>query len=171
MRTGLSQHTSMRQELRVNPRLYQAMDMLYMPMMDLQQHLKQELLTNPFLELLEPEDEEQEKESAEKEKEKEKEKQEKEEEIDWEEILLNGFDAGGTKQQYEETEYLEPVCVETRDLIDHLREQLRMMELSPRQLLLSEEFLGNMSEEGYLAAPMEEILNAVNLLLESHSGA
>ena len=58
MRTGLSQHTGMRQELRVNPRLYQAMDMLYMPMMDLQQHLKQELLANPFLELLEPEEEE-----------------------------------------------------------------------------------------------------------------
>jgi RNA polymerase sigma-54 factor len=171
VKTGLTQHTGLRQELRINPRLYQAMDMLYMPMMDLQQHLKQELLTNPFLELLEPEDDEQEKESAEKEKEKEKEKQEKEEEIDWEEILLNGFDAGGSKQQYEETEYLEPVCVETRDLIDHLREQLRMMELTPRQQLLSEEFLGNMSEDGYLAAPLEEILNAVNLLLEGHSGA
>jgi RNA polymerase sigma-54 factor len=171
MKTGLSQQTGLRQELRINPRLYQAMDMLYMPMMDLQQHLKQELLTNPFLELLEPEDDEQEKESAEKEKEKEKEKQEKEEEIDWEEILLNGFDAGGSKQQYEETEYMEPVCVEIRDLVDHLREQLRMMELTPRQQLLSEEFLGNISEEGYLGAPMEEILNAVNLLLESHTGA
>ncbi|HEY9384695.1 MAG TPA: hypothetical protein VIP80_14380, partial [Gemmatimonadales bacterium] len=171
MKTGLSQQTGLRQELRINPRLYQAMDMLYMPMMDLQQHLKQELLTNPFLELLEPEDDEQEKESAEKEKEKEKEKQEKEEEIDWEEILLNGFDAGGSKQQYEETEYMEPVCVETKDLIDHLREQLRMMELTPRQQLLSEEFLGNISDDGYLGAPMEEILNAVNLLLESHSGA
>jgi len=170
VKTGLSQHTGLRQELRINPRLYQAMDMLYMPMMDLQQHLKQELLTNPFLELLEPEDDEQEKESAEKEKEKEKEKQEKEEEIDWEEILLNGFDAGGSKQQYEETEYMEPVCVETKDLIDHLRDQLNMMELSPRQQLLSEEFLGNISDEGYLGAPMEEILNAVNLLLESHSG-
>jgi RNA polymerase sigma-54 factor len=171
MKTGLSQQAGLRQELRINPRLYQAMDMLYMPMMDLQQHLKQELLTNPFLELLEPEEEEGEKESAEKEKEKEKEKQEKEEEIDWEEILLNGFDAGGSKQQYEEQEYLEPVCVETKDLVDHLREQLRMMELSPRQQLLSEEFLGNISDEGYLGAPLEEILNAVNLLLESHSGA
>ena len=67
LRTGLSQQTSLRQELRVNPRLYQAMDMLYMPMMDLQQHLKQELLTNPFLELLAPEDEEEGKETAEKE--------------------------------------------------------------------------------------------------------
>ncbi|HTL04213.1 MAG TPA: RNA polymerase factor sigma-54 [Gemmatimonadales bacterium] len=170
MKTGLSQQAGLRQELRINPRLYQAMDMLYMPMMDLQQHLKQELLTNPFLELLEPEDDEQEKESAEKEKEKEKEKQEKEEEIDWEEILLNGFDAGGSRQQYEETEYMEPVCVETRDLIDHLRDQLNMMELTPRQQLLSEEFLGNISDEGYLGAPLEEILNAVNLLLERHAG-
>jgi RNA polymerase sigma-54 factor len=169
MKTGLTQQAGLRQELRINPRLYQAMDMLYMPMMDLQQHLKQELLTNPFLELLEPEDEEEGKETAEKEKEKEKEKAEKEEEIDWEEILLNGFDAGGMKQQYEEQEYVEPVCVETRDLIDHLRDQLQMMHLSSRQLLLSEEFLGNLSEEGYLIAPVEEILDSVNLLLESHA--
>jgi len=168
VKTGLSQQTGLRQELRINPRLYRAMDMLYMPMMDLQQHLKQELLTNPFLELLEPEDEEEGKETAEKEKEKEKEKAEKEEEIDWEEILLNGFDAGGMKQQYEEQEYLEPVCVETKDLTDHLRDQLQMMRLTTRQLLLSEEFLGNLNDEGYLIAPMQEILDSVNLLLESH---
>ena len=56
MKQGLTQHTGLRQELRINPRLYQAMDMLYMPMMDLQQHLKQELLVNPFLELVEPEE-------------------------------------------------------------------------------------------------------------------
>jgi len=169
VKTGLSQQAGLRQELRINPRLYQAMDMLYMPMMDLQQHLKQELLTNPFLEMLEPEDEEEGKEGAEKEKEKEKEKAEKEEEIDWEEILLNGFDAGGMKQQYEEKEYFEPVCVETKDLIDHLRDQLQMMQLTTRQLLLSEEFLGNLSDEGYLIAPMQEILDSVNLLLESHA--
>ncbi len=170
MKTGLSQQAGLRQELRINPRLYQAMDMLYMPMMDLQQHLKQELLVNPFLELLEPEEEEEGKESAEKEKEKEKEKQEKEEEIDWEEILLNGFDAGGMRQQYEEQEYVEPVSVQTKDLIDHLREQLQMQELTPRQQLLSEEFLGNISDEGYLIAPLEEILDSVNLLLEQHAG-
>jgi len=171
VKTGLSQQTGLRQELRINPRLYQAMDMLYMPMMDLQQHLKQELLTNPFLELLESEDEEEGKETAEKEKEKEKEKADKEDEIDWEEILLNGFDVGGMKQQYEEKEYLEPVCVETRDLCDHLRDQLQMMELTSRQQLLSEEFLGNLNDEGYLIAPMREILDSVNLLLESHAAA
>ncbi|HYF39594.1 MAG TPA: RNA polymerase factor sigma-54 [Gemmatimonadales bacterium] len=164
MRTGLSQHTSLRQELRVNPRLYQAMDMLYMPMMDLQQHLKQELLANPFLELLEPEDETTEQPAAEEQKEQ----KEKEEEVDWEEILLNGFEVGGTREQYEQLEYTEPVTVETRNLIDHLREQLQMLTLTPRQLLLAEEFLGNINEEGYLAASLEEILGSVNQLISGH---
>jgi RNA polymerase sigma-54 factor len=42
-----------RQELTINPRLYQAMDLLHMPLLDLQMHLKQELMVNPFLELTE----------------------------------------------------------------------------------------------------------------------
>jgi RNA polymerase sigma-54 factor len=167
MRTGLSQHTSLRQELRVNPRLYQAMDMLYMPMMDLQQHLKQELLANPFLELLEPEEETTEQPAAEEQKEQ----KEKEEEVDWEEILLNGFEVGGTREQYEQLEYTEPVTVETRNLIDHLREQLQMLVLTPRQLLLAEEFLGNINEEGYLAASLEEILGSINQLIAGHVDA
>jgi RNA polymerase sigma-54 factor len=166
MRTGLSQHTSLRQELRVNPRLYQAMDMLYMPMMDLQQHLKQELLANPFLELLEPEEETQEQPTAEQEKLKD---QKEKDEVDWEEILLNGFEVGGTREQYEQLEYNEPVTVETRNLIDHLREQLQMLTLTPRQLLLAEEFLGNINEEGYLAASLEEILGSVNQLIAGHT--
>jgi RNA polymerase sigma-54 factor len=167
MRTGLSQHTSMRQELRVNPRLYQAMDMLYMPMMDLQQHLKQELLANPFLELLEPEDEPPEQPQAEQEKEQ-KEQQEKEQEFDWEEILLNGFEVGGTREQYEQLEYTEPVTVVTKNLFDHLREQLQMMDLTPRQLLLAEEFLGNINDEGYFVASLDEIVGSVNHLLGQH---
>jgi RNA polymerase sigma-54 factor len=133
MRTGLSQQTSLRQDLRINPRLYQAMDMLYMPMIDLQQHLKQELLINPFLELLEPEEEEpQDQQTQEK---NEKEEAKKDDETDWEEILLNGFEVGGMKEQYEEREYIEPVTVEIKDLDDHLREQLKLMELTPRQIL------------------------------------
>jgi RNA polymerase sigma-54 factor len=169
VKTGLSQYTGLRQELRINPRLYQAMDMLYMPMMDLQQHLKQELLTNPFLELLEPEEEEQEKQETTADQEKET--KEKEEEIDWEEILLNGFDVGGVKPQFEDQEYLEPVCVEQPDLIDHLREQLQLMNLTPRQQLLGEEFLGNINEDGYLGASLEEIVGSVNALLDARFAA
>jgi len=46
-----------RQELTINPRLYQAMDLLQMPLLDLQLHLKQELMVNPFLELVEESEE------------------------------------------------------------------------------------------------------------------
>jgi RNA polymerase sigma-54 factor len=168
VKTGLSQTATLRQDLRINPRLYQAMDMLYMPMMDLQQHLKQELLTNPFLDLVEPEEEETTQETPKKEEEKEKTANENE--TDWEEILLNGFDVpGGMREEYEHREYTEPVSVETTDLIDHLREQLQMMSLSPRQQLLSEEFLGNIKDDGYLAASVEEIQRTANEMLESHA--
>jgi RNA polymerase sigma-54 factor len=170
VRTGLSQQTSLRQDLRINPRLYQAMDMLYMPMMDLQQHLKQELLTNPFLEMLEPEDEDVTQGDQTPTKEEEKEKIQEENETDWEEILLNGFEVqGGVREEYEEKEYTEPVTVESHDLMDHLREQLMLLDLTPRQKLLVEEFLGNIKEDGYLAAPLEEILEQVNRLLEEHA--
>ena len=51
--TRLIQSAQLRQEMKINPRLYQAMELLYMPLLDLQQHLKQELAENPFLEMSE----------------------------------------------------------------------------------------------------------------------
>ena len=103
---------------------------------------------------------------------KEKEKVKEENETDWEEILLNGFDVpGGMREEYEEREYIEPVTVESRDLGDHLRDQLSLLDLTPRQQLLTEEFLGNLKEDGYLASSLEEIRDQVNRLLESHAEA
>ncbi|MBA2290949.1 MAG: RNA polymerase factor sigma-54 [Gemmatimonadales bacterium] len=158
MKTGMQQHTGLRQELRINPRLYQAMDMLYMPMLDLQQHLQQELLNNPFLELEEPEDEE----KPEKTTEQEQEEVKKDDEIDWEEILLNGFDVGGSREQFESSEYIEPVTVESRDLADYLRDQIQMLDLQPRRQLLCEEIIGNINDDGYLACTLQEILDSTN---------
>jgi RNA polymerase sigma-54 factor len=164
VRPGLSQSTQLKQELKINPRLYQAMDLLYMPLLDLQQHLKQELLNNPFLDMVEPEEDEEEN-GDETEAEAAAEKPEKErdkDEIDWEEILLEGFDAGGRKEEHEEREYFEPVTVDSRDLSDHLRDQITLLDLSPRQVVLAEEFIGNIDEAGYLKASIEQIANGVN---------
>ena len=170
MRPGLGQHTQMRQELKINPRLYQAMDLLYMPLLDLQNHLKQELLNNPFLDMIEPDEEDDDTEDGESleeavnENETEAEKAEKEEksEIDWEEILLDGFDAGGRREEHEEREYYEPVTVDTRDLADHLREQVSLLDLNGRQMYLAEEFIGNINEDGYLACGLDKIVEGVN---------
>ncbi len=169
MKTGLQQHATLSQQLRINPRLYQAMDLLYMPLLDLQQHLKQELLGNPFLELVEPE-EETEVELSEEGKETEKEAA-GDDEPNWEEILLdNGTDqAAPARDMSEAREYVEPVPVEAKDLSDYLREQTRMLDLSPRQQLLAEEFIGNIAEDGYLGATLEDIVNGVNQVLQQHA--
>jgi RNA polymerase sigma-54 factor len=164
MKAGLSQSTQLKQELKINPRLYQAMDLLYMPLLDLQQHLKQELLNNPFLDMVEPEDDEEESEEETTETETQPEAEEKanNDEIDWEEILLDGFDAGGRREEHEEREYYEPVTVDTRDLSDHLLDQISLLELTPRQAFLADEFIGNINEDGYLACALDDLLNAVN---------
>lgn len=166
MKTGLQQHTGLRQELRINPRLYQAMDMLYMPMLDLQQHLQQELLGNPFLELEEAEEEA----VAEKTTEEEQQTQQKDDEVDWTEILLNGFDvAGGQREQFEAQDYTEPVTVETQGLPDHLREQLQMLDVGPRVRVLAEEIIGNIGDNGYLECALDEVLHSANQWLISNA--
>ncbi len=164
MRPGLGQHTQLKQELKINPRLYQAMDLLYMPLLDLQQHLKQELLNNPFLDMIEPDEEDEEEGETPQEEVTQETEAEKEEkgEIDWEEILLDGFDAGGRREEHEEREYYEPVTVDSRDLSDHLRDQVTLLDLNGRQMFLAEEFIGNINEDGYLACGLEKIVEGAN---------
>jgi len=61
---------------------------------------------------------------------------------DWENILLEDRTEHGVPSgSYSDArEYVEPVTVESKDLIDYLRDQTRMLDLNPRQQLLAEEF-------------------------------
>ncbi|MEX0979567.1 MAG: RNA polymerase factor sigma-54 [Gemmatimonadota bacterium] len=155
----LFQSAQLRQEMKINPRLYQAMELLYMPLLDLQQHLKQEMAENPFLEMGEAD--------VDGEVQLEEEKKEKEEdEIDWEEILLDGFDVGGRKQQYEEKEYYEPTPVETHNLQDHLMKQLQHLKLSEREMRMGEEIIGNVDDDGSLSCDLELVVEGVNTWLD-----
>ena len=158
---GLHQSAQLRQEMRINPRLYQAMELLYMPMLDLEQYLKQEVEQNPLLEM------------AEADVEQEVELQEdtdddplSDDDIDWESILLDGFDVGGRRAQSEHVEHFERTPVDTRDLHDHLNDQLRMLSLSERELRMGEEIVGNIDDDGMLACELEEALTGVNGWLE-----
>ncbi len=162
MKAGLSQSVRLGQELKINPRLYQAMDMLYMPLLDLQQHLKQELLINPFLELTEDDEEEPGEDIAEPEAEASPDTPEeapsKENETDWEEILLNGFETdGGMREQRDDREQYESVTVASEGLDEYLRQQIQLLDLDPRQLLLADEFVGNINDDGYLTGAASPI--------------
>src|SRR5256712_10222603 len=142
------------------------MVLLHIPLLELQQHLKKELPGNPFPELVETE-EETEVPLSEDGKEAEKEKA-GDDEPNWEDILLDdGTDQGVPPRDMSEArEYVEPVPVETKDLSDYLRDQVRVLDLTPRQQLLAEEFIGNIAEDGYLGATPEEIVRGANQLLE-----
>ena len=170
MKGGLNQSLRLGQELKINPRLYQAMDMLYMPLLDLQQHLKQELLTNPFLDMLEDDEEEP---GAEDDAETELEASPEvaveepnantDDETNWEEILLDGFESpGGMSEQRDDREQYESVSVGAQHLDDYLLEQIKLLDLDPRQMLLAEEFIGNINDDGYLATSLEDILAGIN---------
>jgi RNA polymerase sigma-54 factor len=130
--------------------------------------LKQELLGNPFLELVEPEEETEVPLEEPKEEEKEK---EGDDEPNWEDILLDdGADSGVPPRDMSEArEYVEPVPVEAKDLSVYLREQVQLLDLTPRQQLLAQEFIGNIAEDGYLGATLEEIVRGANQLLEEHA--
>lgn len=174
MKGGMQQSARLGQELRANPRLYQAMDMLYMPLLDLQQHLKAELQENPFLELIDEDEEEivespsvelAEAQSVDSEPEEGLPKEEREDDSRWEEILLDGMESGGMPEPRDDREPYEPVSVESRGLDDHLRDQIALLDLSERDRLLAEEFIGNINEDGYLAADLDEILRGINDVL------
>jgi len=175
MKGSMQQSVRMGQELKANPRLYQAMDMLYMPLLDLQQHLKQELLQNPFLEMIEDDDDDiVETPSAEAEnqliesppEEPALPAEEREDDSRWEEVLLGGMEEGGVREEMDDREPYERATVEARGLDDHLRDQISMLDLSERDRLLAEEFIGNINDDGYLAASLDEILHGINQVLQ-----
>jgi RNA polymerase sigma-54 factor len=163
MRQTLGQHAVLRQDLRINPRLYQAMDLLYMPLLDLQQHLKQELLENPFLEMLE--DDPAEVPESQLPDTKTGKEEAAAEETNWQDILLEGFGHGGWREDSEETEYRELVSVQRQGLGDHLREQIRYLDLNERQQLLAETLIGNITDDGYLGSDLDDALQGANALL------
>src|SRR2546429_7371440 len=146
------------------------MDPRYRRLLDLGQHLKQELLGNPFLELIEPEEEVQAT-AADQQQNKPEKEAKAEDGPDWESILLEDRTEHGVPSgSYSDArEYVEPVTVESKDLIDYLRDQTRMLDLNPRQQLLAEEFLGNIGEDGYLPHSIAEILNGPDPLLDEHA--
>ncbi len=152
----LFQSQQLRQEMKINPRLYQAMELLYMPLLDLQQHLKAELEENPFLEMTEADVQD------DVELQEEGKDDSSDDDIDWEEILLDGFDAGGRREQFEVREFYQPPAVAISDLRDYLHDQLRLLNVGEREMRLGEEIIGNVSDVGTLTCGLEDVLQGVN---------
>ena len=147
----------------MNPRLYQAMDLLYMPLLDLQQHLKLELEVNPFLEMEEADED-----AAVEEAELDAERPDEEDESRWEDILLDGFGTpGGARDLGAPAEMPERVTVQAPNLADRLYEQLQMLDLDARDRQLADEIVGNIGEDGYLQSALAVVVEGANSDLAS----
>jgi RNA polymerase sigma-54 factor len=98
----------LRQRLVMTPKLQQAIKLLQVPALELQQMLKQELMTNPMLEEPDENDDAPEEETLEESAgEDDGELKTSESEIDWDRYLRDGFEMGagaaGERQEQEES--------------------------------------------------------------------
>jgi RNA polymerase sigma-54 factor len=173
----ISQRLSLQQKQ--SPQQVLLSTLLQLPVLRLEQRIKQELELNPLLELDEEivmeeeqeledkeEDEEDEEEDAVDPAEKEPELQEKEE-IDWDSILNDddNYEIKLPREQPEEDiEHPEPAPV---TLMDHLMEQLRLAPLPPSDMRIGEYLLWCIDDVGYLNGELETVAEQLNVEVDA----
>jgi RNA polymerase sigma-54 factor len=163
-----------KQTLVMTPKLQQALKLLQMPAIELQQMLKQELIENPMLEevddavdLQESEDERQEAEPAaagdEDGDEDEDGNDNHAERIDIDEYLRSGFEIGYGLGEETQEEFFEKVPVAKRSFTDQLISQLRIATDDERMLEIGDYLIGSLDESGYLTCELEEVVNTFHV--------
>ena len=160
-------HLRLSQKLIMTPSLQQAIKLLQLSKLELQEVLNQELLENPLLEEVgeeTPKTEEQEQQEAKAEEEKPEETREKDsfEEIDYDAYFQDYIEYGYNPRMGEEHEEfpIENTLTRPPNLADHLTWQLAMSDASPRIKEIANFLIGNIDEDGYLRANNEEVRKA-----------
>lgn len=151
---GMQQSAGLAQQQILSPQMRQSLEILQATSLELQQMVRQELETNPVLEeeppeepLAEESDEEEEGEAAEVEDLRQLEE-------DW-----NDFSPVGTQSSEDEArrrQFMEGVAP-AETLTVHLERQLGRLALDSVQRRVMSLLVGNLNEDGYLAASPEEV--------------
>lgn len=162
-----SLHLQQKQTLIMTPRLQQALKLLQVPTLELQQILKQEVLQNPLLEevddLTEQEDIEREN-SADEQANQEADESSEEEPADWSEYMQDGqLDRTFVPQSESSIEFLEKVPVMRGTLSESLLEQLHFLNLSDAQMRIAEFLVGSLDDRGWVVTPMAEIVESLGV--------
>ncbi|ADI84725.1 RNA polymerase factor sigma-54 [Geobacter sulfurreducens] len=175
MAIEMRQQMKMTQQLVMTPQLQQAIKLLQLSRLELQDLVRQEMEENPLLE-----------ESLEAEEVKEQdlvELSEKEDapapaeqdfrevttgeetrESDWD-SYLEGYNYSSGEQYYDDEDRpsYENILTRKGTLADHLMWQLNMAKLSDEEARASAEIIGNIDEDGYLRATVEEVALACSV--------
>jgi RNA polymerase sigma-54 factor len=165
-----SLNLSLRPALIMTPRLQQALKLLQVPTLELQQILKQEIMQNPLLEEVDDvtDSEDLAKEDSPEEKANEEADDSAEDDpIDWSEYMQEGaFDRAYIPQTESPAEFLEKVPVTRTTLAESLLEQLHFLSLPERELALAEFLVGSLDDRGILATQLEDVAQATGCPLD-----
>src|SRR2546430_5389907 len=168
-------HLKLSQKLIMTPSLQQAIKLLQLSKLELQEVLNQELLENPLLEESaeetkqgEAEETAEAKSDAEEEAKKTEEKKDDKEKDSFEEIdydayfqdyIEYGYNPRGMGEEHDEFP-IENTLTRPPNLTDHLTWQLSMSDASPLVKEIGAFIIGNIDEDGYLRASAEEVATA-----------
>lgn len=149
MKTGLQ--TTLQQRLAMTPRLQQALKLLQVPTLELQQILKLELQQNPLLEEVDDVVEAEEAES------KSEETQEEDSGVDWDEFWNDTYDSSFRGSEDRSQDFQERVPVTRVGLRELLESQLRQSTSVPERIDIGLFVIGCIDDDGYMRVPVEEI--------------
>src|SRR5437867_3936262 len=164
-----SLNLSLRPALIMTPRLQQALKLLQVPTLELQQILKQEIMQNPLLEevddVTENEDLDREN-SPEEAANEESENPGEEDPIDWSEYMQDGLDRTYVPQTETSVEFLEKVPVTRGTLAESLMEQLHFLNLPKGYMEIADFLVGSIDDSGWLVTSIEDVAESLGCPLD-----
>lgn len=164
MAIGMKQQLKMTQSLVMTPQLQQAIKLLQLSRLELENLITQEMVENPVLEEIHETDEDEAAKMTKLEEEKRAEKEEQEKVVegqdtfDWESYVESyNPSMPSIPSKMDETQPFENVTTATTDLNSHLMWQLQMTRLSEEEERIAILIIGNLNDDGYLKIPLEEL--------------
>ncbi len=163
MKLGLHQSARMEQRLVQSPQMIQAMQILQLSSLDLEERVEQEMVENPFLEVVEPEPTEEDGAAAPPDTERQPEPdpglERMVEELErYERDFGDGRSrAARSEDSDRKLEAMQNTAAPFRSQADDLIEQLAILDLDERQRSLAEFVIYSLDERGFLTESLEEI--------------
>ncbi|GFO70699.1 RNA polymerase sigma-54 factor [Geomonas limicola] len=172
MAIEMRQQMKMSQQLVMTPQLQQAIKLLQLSRLELQDVVRQELEENPILDEAIEQEEVREPEQLElREREVEPESPasdfqevrtgEETREADWD-SYIDGYNYSSGEQYYDDEDRpsFENLLTKKSTLGDHLLWQLSLTRFTEREMVLGAEIIGNIDEDGYLRATLSDVAEA-----------
>ncbi len=153
MEMKMGMRLGMHQRLVMTPRLQQALKLLQMPTLELQQVLKQEILQNPLLEEVDDILDNPEEEDDEKKEELDK----KDDEEDWGDFYDTAWNSGGNAEVERRDDFVERVPIAKQTFSEYLMSQLRLSTEDEKVREIGAYIIGSLDDSGYLTTSIEDI--------------